>query len=55
MHPAELPDVQQATPEYGTIRTLLFFGLYAALILGALAYLIWKLPRHGEEPPDEGP
>jgi hypothetical protein len=48
VHPANLPNPQDAKPEGGLLRTILYFVLYAALILGALLYLRWKLPRHGD-------
>jgi len=49
VHPVQLPDVQDAGPEYGWLRTALFFGFYAVLILGALLYLVWKLPRRNDD------
>lgn len=48
MNPANLPNAQDTGPEYGLLRTILFFVVYAALILGAVLYLRWKLPRHGD-------
>lgn len=48
MNAANLPHPQDAGPGYGPVRTVLFFALYAALVVGAVLYLRWKLPR-GEE------
>lgn len=45
MNPANLPDPLDAGPEYGLVRTLLFFGLYALLMVAAVVYLLRKLPR----------
>jgi len=47
MNPANLPNPQDAAPPYGVVRTVLFFALYAAMIIGAVVYLRWKLPRQG--------
>lgn len=59
VNPATLPDIQDAGPEYGLLRTILFFALYAALIVGALAYLRWKLTGVEDDfssaPDDDGP
>jgi hypothetical protein len=52
MNPANLPNAQDTGPEYGLVRTILFFALYIAMFVGALLYLRWKLPRHGGA--DEG-
>jgi hypothetical protein len=49
MNPANLPHPQDAGPEYGAVRTILFFALYVALIVGAVLYLRWKLPREEQE------
>jgi len=43
MNPAELPDPLDGTGQYGPLRTVLFFVLYAALVVGAIVYLRWKL------------
>ncbi len=48
MNPANLPDPLDATPAYGLVRTVLFFGLYAALIVAAVIYVLRKLPRGGD-------
>jgi hypothetical protein len=54
MNPAHLPYPQDAGPEFGTVRTVLFFVLYAALIVGAVLYLRWKLPREDQEKRNDG-
>jgi len=46
VNPANLPNPQDAKPEGGLLRTILYFVLYGLLILGAVLYLRWKLPRH---------
>ncbi len=45
INPANLPDPLDATPEYGLVRTVLFFGLYVVLIVAAVVYVLRKLPR----------
>ena len=45
MNPANLPHPQDAGAEAGPVRTVLFFVLYAALIVGAVLYMRWKLAR----------
>ena len=54
MNPANLPHPQDAGPGYGPVRTVLFFVLYAALIVGAVLYLRWKLPREEDEKENGG-
>ena len=54
MNPAHLPNPQDAGPEYGLVRTVLFFVLYAALIIGAVVYLRCKLPREEGRDDDGG-
>ena len=58
-NPALLPDALDATPAYGLVRTLLFFGLYVLLVVGLVAYLMRRLPHRwdpldGEDEDDEG-
>lgn len=54
VHPADLPDVQDAGPGYGPVQTIVFFAVYAILIVAAVIYLLRKLPRGGRHgPPHE--
>jgi len=55
-----LPDALDATPAYGLVRTLLFFGLYLLLVVGLVAYLVRRLPHRrdpldGEDDGDDAP
>lgn len=36
-------------------RTLIGLGVYLALLVGAIIYILLKLPRSDEAPPSEGP
>jgi hypothetical protein len=51
MHPSSLSDLGTSQPEYGLLRTLLFLGVYLALFIGAVVYIVLKLPRRDETPP----
>ena len=51
IHPVSLPDLNVDEPEYGLLRTLLFVGVYLALLVGAVVYIVLKLPRRDETPP----
>jgi hypothetical protein len=55
MNPADLPDLRDAGPEPGLVRLLLFLGCYVLVLVGAVVYLVRKLPRssNGQEPDGE--
>ena len=52
MNPARRPDLPPVGQEGGVLRTVLWIVLYVAFVGGAVAYLVWKLPRH-DDGPDE--
>lgn len=54
MNPVNVPVVPDAGPEYGTIHTIIWVTVYILLIGGAVAYLVWKLPRWEDGSGDDG-
>jgi len=54
----QAPDLPNLGPEelgHGLGRTLIGLGVYLALLVGAIIYILLKLPRSDEAPPSEGP
>jgi hypothetical protein len=43
--PVNLPDEFAAEAGYGGVQSVIFALIYAALIVGAIVYLVRKLPR----------
>jgi hypothetical protein len=53
-NPADLPDALDGEPGYSLVRTLIFLAVYSALIIGAVVYLLRKLPRQDDTAPLDG-
>jgi hypothetical protein len=53
MNPARLPDLPPISQPAGFWHIVLWVAIYVVFLGGAIAYLVYKLPRHGG--PDRKP